>query len=156
MRVITSIKNFYKGAYAPNLLIFIFFLLLIIFPLKLLSQNKLNLNTATLDELKSLPGVGEVTARNIIEYREKNGGFKNLEELKKVKGIGEKKFELLKNYLTLEGEGQTPLKNEASSFNETYKERSIYYYVDEKGIVHYTQFPETVPPKYRKTLKPLK
>ncbi len=122
-----------------------------------MSQNKLNLNKATLDELKNLPGIGEVTAKNIIEYRERVGGFKNLEELKNVKGIGEKKFEILKNYLTLEevpsSSNGTDLSSIESTFTKT--KRTIYYYYDERGVIHYTQFPETVPPKYRKTLKPL-
>jgi len=143
-----------KGGLGP---LFIFPVLILLFWSSLIfAQNKINLNTATLEELKKLPGVGEATAKNILEYRQKVGGFKNLEELKNVKGIGDKKLELLKNYLTLEGESASPLG--ALPFNGTslQSERSIYYYRDERGIVHYTQFPETVPPKYRKSLKPLK
>jgi competence protein ComEA len=51
-----------------------------------------NLNTATLTQLETLPGVGPQTAARIKEYREKNGGFKKVEELMKIKGIGEKAF----------------------------------------------------------------
>ena len=49
-----------------------------------------NLNTATVSQIAALPGIGEKTAERIIEYREKNGGFKKVEDLMNVKGIGEK------------------------------------------------------------------
>lgn len=55
-----------------------------------------NINTATLEQLDTLPGVGEATANKIITYREENGGFKTIEDLKNVKGIGDKKFEDMK------------------------------------------------------------
>ena len=56
----------------------------------------LNLNTATVEQLASLPGIGQKTAERIIEYRTKSGGFKKIEELMNVKGIGEKNFLKLK------------------------------------------------------------
>lgn len=52
----------------------------------------INLNTATVAQLQELPGIGARTAERIVEYREKNGGFKKIEELMNVKGIGEKSF----------------------------------------------------------------
>ena len=55
-----------------------------------------NLNSATAAQIATLPGIGEAAARRIIEYREKNGGFKKVEELMNVKGIGEKTFLNLK------------------------------------------------------------
>lgn len=52
----------------------------------------INLNTATLDQLETLPGVGRKTAERIVEHRQKSGGFKKIEELMNIKGIGEKNF----------------------------------------------------------------
>lgn len=60
-----------------------------------------NLNTATATQIATLPGIGEKAAERIIEYREKNGGFKKIEELMNVKGIGEKSFLKLKPLITV-------------------------------------------------------
>ena len=60
-----------------------------------------NLNTATQADLEKLPGVGAATAKTIIEYRQKNGGFKKIEELMNVKGSGEKSFLKLKPLVTV-------------------------------------------------------
>lgn len=68
----------------------------------LCSAGKINLNTATVAELMTLPYVGEEMAKNIIEYREKHKGFKNIEELKAIKGVGKKKYENLKDLVTVE------------------------------------------------------
>jgi competence protein ComEA len=60
------------------------------------AKPTINLNTATADQLESLPGIGQKTAERIIEYRTKSGGFKRIEDLMNVKGIGEKSFLKLK------------------------------------------------------------
>lgn len=56
-------------------------------------EEKVNINTATVEELKTLKGVGEKKAEAIIEYRKKNGSFQTKEDLMKVRGIGKKLFE---------------------------------------------------------------
>lgn len=62
--------------------------------------GKVNLNTATAEQLASLPGVGASLAARIVEYRTKSGGFKNANELMNVKGIGEKNFGKLEPHIT--------------------------------------------------------
>lgn len=64
-------------------------------------SGKLSLNTATLDELMALPGIGESKAQAIIEYREEVGAFQNIEELKEVSGIGDAIFDQIKENITI-------------------------------------------------------
>lgn len=67
-----------------------------------ISGAKININTATEEQLSStLDGIGDVMAKRIIDYRNQNGGFKNIDELKNVPGIGDKTFEKLKNSITV-------------------------------------------------------
>jgi competence protein ComEA len=60
-----------------------------------------NLNTATVAQLETLPGIGARTAQAIVDHREKNGSFKKIEELMNIKGIGEKSFLKLKPMVTV-------------------------------------------------------
>ena len=60
-----------------------------------------NINTATVEELKTLPGIGPAKAQAIADYRKENGSFKSVEDLKKVKGIGEGIFGKLKDEATV-------------------------------------------------------
>ena len=66
-----------------------------------LSEGKVNINTASKEELIGLNGIGEVLADRIIKYREANGGYKDVRELTNVKGIGEKLLEKLLPYVTV-------------------------------------------------------
>ncbi|MDP3999987.1 MAG: helix-hairpin-helix domain-containing protein [bacterium] len=65
------------------------------------SDGLININTATASELENLPGVGEVTAKKIIDYREAFGPFESAEELMEVSGIGEKTFEKMRDQVTV-------------------------------------------------------
>ena len=64
---------------------------------------QVDLNTAGMEELTTLPGIGEGLARRIINYRTEHGPFETAEELMAVSGIGEKKFEELREYITVDG-----------------------------------------------------
>lgn len=71
-------------------------------------EIKININTADLNELRRLPGIGPVLAQRIIDDRGKNGLFKNPEEITRVFGIGGRKYELIKDLITIEGEASPP------------------------------------------------
>ncbi len=86
------------------------FWLMVVFSLPVQSQQnkavkstvkKINLNTATLEELSTLPRIGPKKASAIIEFRNKNGKFQRIEDIMKVKGIGEKTFLRLKDLITV-------------------------------------------------------
>ena len=64
-------------------------------------KELISINNATFDQLVKLPGIGEITANRIIEYRNVYGPFINLEDIKFIYGIGDKKYEKLKEYICL-------------------------------------------------------
>ena len=68
-----------------------------------LSDGKVNINTATVDELMLLPNIGKTLASRIIEYRNTHGPFQVIEELSNVDGIGEKRINDLTPYITVGG-----------------------------------------------------
>lgn len=65
------------------------------------NSSKININTASAKELESLPGIGPVLAQRIVDYRAQKGGFKTIEEIMEVSGIGEKRFEAIKDLITV-------------------------------------------------------
>ena len=64
-------------------------------------DNKVNINTATKNELDQLPGIGPSIAQRIIEYREEKGNFQKIEDVQNVKGIGDAKYEEIKDSITV-------------------------------------------------------
>ena len=68
---------------------------------KVAAGQIININTGSLDELDTLPGIGATYAQRIIDYRTQNGGFKSIGEIENVKGIGPKTFEKLKDLITI-------------------------------------------------------
>lgn len=67
--------------------------------------EKVNINTATPDQLVKLPGIGKVLAQRIVEYRAKTP-FKTIDEIKNIKGIGDKEFAKIKDLITVGGPGE--------------------------------------------------
>lgn len=65
------------------------------------TPNKININTASAEELMTLDGIGEATAKKIITYRQEQGSFKTIDEIKEVSGIGDKKYEAIKDSITV-------------------------------------------------------
>ena len=64
----------------------------------------IDINSATVDELIKIPGIGESTAKKIIDYRETNGGFITKSEIMNVSGIGQKKYDSIKDYIFVNGD----------------------------------------------------
>ena len=67
-----------------------------------LGAERVNINTATVEEIKQIDGVGEVLAGRIVEYREQNGRFINMDELLNVEGIGDKTLEDIRENICTE------------------------------------------------------
>ena len=65
------------------------------------TTEKINVNTASSEELTTLPGIGKAYADRIVEYREKNGPFKKVDDLLNVRGIGEKTLERIRDRVTV-------------------------------------------------------
>ena len=73
--------------------------------------GKINLNQANLETLIDIPGIGKILAQRIIDYRQKNGRFKDVTELENIKGIGKSKYQAIKDYFEI---SEKPLTTEKS------------------------------------------
>lgn len=120
-------------------------------------QLWLDINSASVDELTKLEGIGETLAERIVEYRENNGGFNNIEEIMNVKGIGEKKFQLIQdciyvlnptydNYNDIETViDESPPEYEAEEsvefFEESVEKDSDYAEISEENIIEEENLP---------------
>ena len=67
------------------------------------SAGKININFASADELSMLPQIGKTYAQRIVDYRAKHGPFISIEDITKVTGIGDKRFDAIKDYITVGG-----------------------------------------------------
>lgn len=67
-------------------------------------EGRVNINTATEDQIALLPGIGPKIAVEVVNYRASNGNFQTIDDMKKVKGVGDKKFEKIKNFVVVEGD----------------------------------------------------
>lgn len=67
------------------------------------ASDSININTATVEQLQSIKGIGPKTAKAIVAYRNEHGAFKSIDELEQVKGIGEKSLKKIRGNLTVDG-----------------------------------------------------
>jgi competence protein ComEA len=72
-------------------------------PVRAGSDGVVNVNTAGVDELVRLPGIGEAKARAILDFRKERGAFKSVEQLREVKGIGDAALERIRPHVAIEG-----------------------------------------------------
>lgn len=70
-------------------------------------SKKININTASVEELQKLPRIGANVAQRIVDFRKEHGKFKRIEEIMKVRGIGEKIFKKMKNLITVGEKAKT-------------------------------------------------
>ncbi len=78
-------------------------------------DQKLNINTASVEQLMTLHGIGEVTAKAIVAHRQEHGPFKSVEDLVAVSGIGEKRLSTFRDQITVGGAGGGTAKGKPSS-----------------------------------------
>ena len=67
-----------------------------------INAGRININTATVDELDALPGIGPTTAQAIVEYRQQNGDFTSVQGIQDVPGVGPSTYDRIKDYITIE------------------------------------------------------
>ena len=90
-------KPFYKTLTC----LMLFLLLLSVGSFQALATDKFDINSASVEQLVMIKGVGEVIAQRIVTYRQQHHGFASLDELSQIKGIGEKKLDAMLPFLTL-------------------------------------------------------
>lgn len=94
--------------------------------------EKVNINTASQNELDSLPGIGPALAQRIIDYRNENGNFNAIEDIQQVKGIGDSKFEEIKDKIVVWTYVWTNKKIDVQDIKKVYFLISLYFWYVEK------------------------
>ena len=90
-----------KAAVRKVVCVLLLGVVLLVGSMPVLALDKIDLNTATIEQLVEVKGIGEVLAQRIVEYRQLHKSFTTLDELSNVKGVGSKKLEQMLPYLTL-------------------------------------------------------
>ncbi len=98
-----------KSAKISSFMLAICFSLGLLFPATWAAASmKIDINTATIEQLETVNGVGQDTAQNILNYKKEHGKFKSIEELEAVKGVGKVRFQALSEAFTVESTKTSP------------------------------------------------
>lgn len=96
-----SQHHLYKALFLLPCIIIFFSLVLAAERVDTKEKELININTASAEELQTLPGIGPSISKRIVAFREENGPYKRIEDLMKVKGIGEKSFQKIRHLITV-------------------------------------------------------
>ncbi len=94
-------RNMVQSNFSIQVLLLLTVFALVTAPAVFANSGKIDLNTATVEQLKGLPGIGEKTAEAIVKHRKEHGNFQSVDELLEIKGIGKKKLGKIRPLVTV-------------------------------------------------------